>query len=449
MPRTRRILAAALVALVVSGSIAPAASTGAPPLPDILIVTVDTLRADHLSIYGDPRPITPNLDRLLARGMRFKQARTLEPLTSPSMVSLFTSLHPHEHGSTRNGLRMRPGLASLSGELARAGYVRAAFVSNWTLRRKLCGLGDHFDQYQEVLTEKRWFGMVRSESAAPDVTRHALAWLDGHRAAGGREPVLLWVHYSDPHAPYDFHPEHAEALGIDGGRKPGPRDRYATEVAFTDAAIGVLLDELGRRGLRDNLLVVFAADHGESLGEHDYWGHGANLLDKGLRIPMGIAWPGRVPAMAVSQPALISDIAPTVLGLLGRPSPRSFKGYDWSQVARGAPAPASRVTFHQVHRGAVMKRHRSEQARRSGLLEVAAVHRGRKEILSLAGGVLAFDLRADPSELSPDAEWTGPSKGLQAWLRTIQTALDAQVQTAGEELDEEDLERLKALGYVD
>ena len=140
MSRTVLIVAALAACLVCHAGAQPAQA------PDVLILTVDTLRYDHLSINGDPRPITPHLDRLLGSGLRFTQARTVEPLTSPAICSLFTSRQPHQHGSTRNGLRMQRGLSSMPRVLRAAGWRTAGFVSNWTLREKLSGLGQHFEQ---------------------------------------------------------------------------------------------------------------------------------------------------------------------------------------------------------------------------------------------------------------------------------------------------------------
>jgi arylsulfatase A-like enzyme len=438
-----------LVALALLAGVLAAAPAAETRPPDILFVTVDTLRYDHLSINGHPRPLTPRIDRLLSSGVRFTQARTVEPLTSPAMCSLFTSLSPHAHGSTRNGLRMRPGLVSLPKLLAAKGWRTAAFISNWTLRNKLSGLGPHFGSYHEVLTEKRWLGMLRSESSAPGMTQSALDWVDGQPDRGSRPPLFLWVHYSDPHAPYELREEQARALGIPLRGKIPARDRYATEVAWTDAAIGALLDGLEERGMRD-LIVIFAADHGESLGENGYWGHGNNLREPGLRIPMGYAWKGRVGPATIEQAALISDLAPTVLGLLNLPSPRQFEGYDWSGVTRGEAAPASRVTYHEVHRGAVMARHASQGARRSGLLEVAAIARGRKEILSMDGPLSVFDLRADPAESAPVPPPVSASRALTQWLRRVQAALSsAEAAASDADLSDEDLEKLKALGYVE
>ncbi len=156
--------------------------------PNVVILTIDTLRADRLSSYGYRRPTTPNLDRLLASGVRFTQARTVEPLTNPALCSMFTSLYPHEHGATRNGLRLRPDATSAARVLGQRGYRSAAFVGNWTLRNGISGLGDHFQTYDEVFSRKRWFGLFKGEATAEDLTDAALAWLEDHRA-NQRRPV--------------------------------------------------------------------------------------------------------------------------------------------------------------------------------------------------------------------------------------------------------------------
>ena len=155
-----------LLILLVALALIPVAANGAKRdpggvPPNVLIVSIDTLRADHVSAYGYSRATTPNLDDLIADGVRFDRARTIEPLTGPALVSMLTSIHPHEHGASRNGLRMRPGLASLPKAMQANGYRTVAYVGNWTLRDKLSGLAEHFDSYNEVLTRNRWWGMVR------------------------------------------------------------------------------------------------------------------------------------------------------------------------------------------------------------------------------------------------------------------------------------------------
>ena len=160
----KRVLAWALLAAGVAASAGPAAA--ARRFPDVLLITVDTLRADRLSAYGYRRPTTPNLDALLAAGVRFSAARAVEPLTAPAMTSLLTALAPHEHGATRNGLAMRPGLQSWPRTLARRGYRSAAFVGNWTLRERLSGLQEHFGSYQTITSRRRWLGLLKGEATA-------------------------------------------------------------------------------------------------------------------------------------------------------------------------------------------------------------------------------------------------------------------------------------------
>lgn len=439
------LLAVCLLSLGPVGGATRAATARSSTRPDILLITIDTLRADHLSSYGYPGPITPNLDHLLSRGVRFSDAHTPEPLTHPSMAAMITSMHPHQHGATRNGLRLHAGLHSLPKVLARQGYDTAAFVSNWTLKPKVSGLDEHFATYRPVLTRRRWFGLVRSEAVASDLTDEALSWLEDREEDG--RPVFLWVHYTDPHAPYKFHHEEGLRLGVSGDNKA---DRYATEVAFTDRAVGDLLAGFRAQREGDDALILFCADHGESLGENGYWGHGRHLYETELQIPMGIIWPDHFEPAAIDAPASILDLAPTILGLLGLDSPDSFAGYDWSSVLRGADPPGGRVTRHQAHRGAVMVHHESARARRKGLLAVALVAGGHKEVFRLKPRELRLSrvglVASSSSPIGTDA--TEPGDRLSAWLSEVQDALAAR-KPVDQPLDEEALEKLRSLGYVD
>ncbi|HEX3129905.1 MAG TPA: sulfatase [Thermoanaerobaculia bacterium] len=426
-----------------------------PRFPNVLIVTVDTLRADRVSAYGYRRPTTPNLDRLLAQGARFTQARTVEPLTNPSLCSMFTSLYPHEHGATRNGLRLRPDALSAARVLGRRGYRTAAFVGNWTLRNGISGLGDHFQSYDEVFTRKRWLGLFKGEATAEDLTDAALAWLDGHRE-DHRKPFLLWVHYVEPHAPYRLQETEAGRLRIGigtGGSDVSRQDRYDTEVAFADQQIGRLLARFqSDPELAANTLIVFAADHGESLGEHSYWGHGRNLYEPTLRIPLGLVWPGKIRPAVIDAPALNLDVAPTVLGLAGLPVPGGFRGYDWSPVLlRGAEAPKERTMWFQAHKGAVLSAKEVGSARRKGLLEVAVLDGWRKEIFRInENRRWVFDLLRDPGELrSLDPRVASKSAGLQGWMTSVRKGLAASDQVLATHIDAESAARLRALGYAE
>jgi arylsulfatase A-like enzyme len=404
-----------------------------------------------VSGYGYRRPTTPSIDRLMAAGVRFAQARTVEPLTNPALCSMFTSLYPHEHGATRNGLAMRPGLPSAAAALRRRGYRTAAFVGNWTLKDRISGLGEHFESYNEVITRKRWFGVFKGEATAEDLTDAALDWLAEHRRAH-RRPFLLWVHYVEPHAPYRLQAPFAARLGIPTAGEVPRQDRYDTEIAFTDHHIGRLLALLnGDPALAANTLVVFAADHGESLGEHGVWGHGRQLFDTTLKIPLAITWPGRLRPGVIDAPALNLDVAPTLLGLAGLPIPKGFRGFDWSAVLEGAPPPRDRVTLFQAHKGAVLSAQEAQAARRRGLLEVGLMRGQRKEILRLEGADRRlFDLGRDPRE-SRSAAPAGaqPSSELRAWMAQVQRGLAATDRIAPARLDPESVERLRALGYAE
>ena len=421
--------------------------------PNVLLLTIDTLRADRVSSYGYERQTTPNIDRLIDGGIRFERARTVEPLTTPALCSMLTSLFPHDHGATRNGLRLRSGLASLPKALQAQGYRTAAFVGNWTLRNKLSRLAEHFEQYEEILTRRRWLGLVRSEATADDITAASLEWIESHARRAGADPFLVWVHYVEPHAPYRLHKEHADALGLDTRGNVGASDRYDTEIAYVDASVGRLLSGLERLGIDDDTLVVFTSDHGESLGEHKYWGHGRQLYEPTLRIPMSIYWPGRLQPQTIQAPALNIDLAPTVLSLLGHVVPSTFRGFDWSRVLDGADAPTGRVTGYQAHRGAVIARHDSDLARSAGLLEVGLVRDERKEIYRIRRQRRSlFDLESDPLENnSLGGMKETPTEGLLDWMQSVSNGLNRLDETLPlvEALDEESVEQLRALGYIE
>lgn len=451
----KRVLACALLAAGVVASAAPAAAPRR--FPDVLLITVDTLRADRLSAYGYRRATTPNLDALLASGARFSAARAVEPLTAPAMTSMLTALAPHEHGATRNGLAMRPGLQSWPRTLARRGYRSAAFVGNWTLRERLSGLQEHFGNYQTITSRRRWLGLLKGEATAEDLNAAAFEWLEERRRSEPQRPLLLWVHYAEPHAPYRLQETQAARLGIAAGRggEVSREDRYDTEVAFVDAQIGQLLARWRESAPAATGLVVFAADHGENLGEHGYWGHGRHLWEENLRVPFGMVWPGRIPAAVISQPVTTMDLGPTLLGLLGLPRPSSFRGRDLGEILRAphaaaADAGAAPLCF-QAHAGAVQSVQDAQRARRKGLLQVGLIAGKSKEVLRLGSGQLSvYDLERDPREAAPPLPpGTQPSAGLASCLEEVRRGLAAADSLPAPPVDAETLEQLRALGYIE
>jgi arylsulfatase A-like enzyme len=418
--------------------------------PSVLVITVDALRVDHLGSYGYDKPTSPNIDQLLSDGLLFERAWTPEPLTGPAMCSMITGLSPQEHAATRNGLRMKTGLNSLPKILAEQGWRTAAFVGTWTLKDNLTLLGEHFETYGERLRRRRWFGVLNSEATGEDITNDALEWLNDSGTKDSASPFFLWVHYIEPHAPYRFHEKYAGRLSINDD-KLTRIDRYDTEIAAVDEAIGRLLAGVQELGHDDNLVVVFTADHGESLGEHDYWGHGRYLYEPSLRIPLGISWRGRIPAGRTSSQATLLDLAPTLLELGGVDVPNELPGRSWAGTARGGEALAERTLCYQAHRGAVHGgTHDNERKRSKGLLWVGVIEGDRKELLQVNRQYLqTFDLGADPRELQNLATTgTRASDQLLACFVEISTGLGNLDRLATQKLDDETVEQLKALGYL-
>jgi arylsulfatase A-like enzyme len=442
----------ARVSIIVLGAVcgAPGPGLGGEPPDAVVIISVDALRADRLSVYGHSRDTSPAIDALIDAGFRFDAARTMEPLTGPAMCSMITGIEPHEHGATRNGLRMRDDLESLPRMLSARGWTTAAFVSNWTLRDELTRLGEHFDVYEEVYTRRRWFGLLNREATAEDVTDEALDWVGRLFSTDARPPLFLWVHYVEPHAPYRFHDAFADRLGITE-RDPSRSDRYDTEVAAVDRAVDRLVAGLRGHLAPERTLVIFTADHGESLGEHDYWGHGRYLYEPSLRIPLGMTWPGTIAPGATDRQASILDVPATVLGLIGLDTPAGFDGISWADAVTGGELPSERALCYQAHKGAVHGPRDADRRRSKGLLSVAVVEGSIKEILRVKNNRHSlYDLAADPVEtndlVTPDQR---PSEDLLECVGVISEGLGSLDRLADTKLDDETVDQLRALGYID
>ncbi len=175
--------------------------TAKPNLKNVIIISVDTLRADHLGCYGYPLNTSPTIDALSRDGILFSNCYTLTPLTSPSFSTMMTALPPHKHGAKRNGLGIYKKIKTLPYYLQRYGYRTGAVISNWPLRKRLAGLHQGFDSYYEVFTKKRYWGIMNSEGQSPAVNRKAIEWLKKNHG----KRFFLWVQYTEPHAPYILH----------------------------------------------------------------------------------------------------------------------------------------------------------------------------------------------------------------------------------------------------
>ncbi len=314
--RLRRVLAALIVAVTATAPSCrrdtnPAAPAAVPP--DIVLVTIDTLRDDRVG----PR-LTPALAGLAARGTRCTRAWTVAPLTLPAHASLMTATRPPRHGVRLNGVhRLGDGLPTLAGVLREAGYDNAAFVGAYVLDRRF-GLDNGFHTYDDqVPRTPEASTRLEAERKAEVVVDRALAWMADPVRAGAR-PRFLWVHLYDPHAPYD---PPAAYLARAGGRP------YDGEIAYADAQVARLLEAIAAAGRTERTLIAVAGDHGESLGEHGEATHGMLLYEPAVRVPVILAGPG-VPAGAHDTPVSLIDLAPTLLARAGVRAPAAWQGVD-------------------------------------------------------------------------------------------------------------------------
>lgn len=411
-----------------------AADTPAPP--NLAFISIDTLRVDRLGCYGNTKGLSPNIDALADNGILFEDALCEVPLTAPSMGAMLTSRYPRMNGSTRNGLRIPAEAATVAEQFQAAGYYTFCVQSNWTLKGRLSGLDRGFDRYDDDFEEKRW-GVILGERGGTTVSRLALQYLEQRDPA---RPFFAWIHFSDPHAPYEFHPEFAPP-GLTPHKKrkrEATRMRYDTEVAFTDARVGEIL-----RALPENTIVLLVSDHGESLYEHDYLGHGRRIYQDNMHIACIIRAPGLAPAR-IAAPARGIDIGPTLLGLAQLQVPPTMLGLD---LLRDTPPP-DRPRVIETYRGAVpripgLKQLMSDAGpmRRGVLLE------GWKLILGGHRPELYY-LPEDPAELKNLAP--REKNRVQTMTALINTwdASTARSESESDTLSKEDLEALKSLGYI-
>jgi arylsulfatase A-like enzyme/Flp pilus assembly protein TadD len=285
------------------------ASPGAAAGFNILLVTLDTTRADRIGCYGHAPAATPVLDRLAAGGIRFAEAMTVAPETLPAHATLFTGLLPPAHGVRINGEGALGSRYPTLAEVARGrGYQTAAFVSAFVLDARF-GLDQGFDHYDDHVDAAggATFSTGANERRAGPTTDAALAWI---RSRDHARPFLAWVHYFDAHAPYE--PPEPFASRFAGAL-------YDGEIAYVDAQLGRLLAGLDDAGLRDRTLVIVAGDHGESLGDHYERTHSVFLYRSTIRVPLVVSNPRLFPTPAVVDGTVVSlaDLAPTVADLLG------------------------------------------------------------------------------------------------------------------------------------
>lgn len=380
----------------------PAEEVAAPPTPppSILLVTLDTTRADSIGPEAD-RVTTPAFDALASTGARFRQAYATAPQTLPSHASMLTGLYPAGHGIHENARYLGHAVPLIAERLRDAGYATAAFVSAYPLARQF-GLHRGFEIYDDALPDGA------TERSAASTTDRAIAWLSERRSG----PRFLWVHYFEPHHPYEppepFRSEYAE-------------NPYLGEIGAMDRELGRLIEQFEKE-TSGPAAVLVAGDHGESLGEHGEAQHGNLVYQGAMHVPLVIAGPGVEPA-TIDTPVSIRRVFHTILDWAGVTSDQSLRRGDGEVVLGEAMQPFLQYGWQP---------------------QVMAVE-GRRKVIQ-AGGIEIYDPIADPGETNDLSGGVDLSRAVRQALREY--PLPSAESPADGEISEEDRRQLASLGYV-
>lgn len=434
----------------------------APPQsrPNVLLVVIDTLGADHVDRLPPDERATPEMDRLAAGGVAFERAYTTAPWTQPAVTSLMTSKMPSSHGVLRLLDKVPPGLETLPERFHDQGFRTAAVVSHTLLGRQF-GWGQGYDSFDESAVGDH------SSVTSHRVTDAAIRVL--HDLS--RQRFFLFVHYFDPHYVFNHHPELDRTSWYEGKLRPamdiwdllGMRSRlrpederyllelYREEAAYTDLHLGRLLATLRSLGLEGNTLVAVTADHGEEFNRHGWIGHTKNLYDDVLRVPLVLSLPGRLAPRRVDAPVSLLDLAPTLLDLAGIGGVSAgFEGVSLAACAGGGPCPApDRELRAEVSFG--MEPDDPPRFAEKVAFKTA-LRAGNRKLLHdlLLDRFELYDTQADPAESSNLAgAGGGEEERLRARLRAWEDSRP-RPRAAGTTVspDPEVLERLKAMGYI-
>ena len=395
---------------------------------NLVLITVDTLRPDHLGYGGSRRATSPRLDRLAKEGVVFNNATSASGWTLPSVATILTGHHPKDHGATDFHWSLDASLPTLAGILRRNGYDTYGFVSHIMLTPTY-GMGDGFAHFDFSVLN---VGHPHDISTSTQLTELALKGL-----RGVKQPYFLWVHYFDPHFEYLAH-----------GQFPfgdSEEQRYDSEIAFTDYYIDNLLKVVDR----DNTVIVFTADHGEEFGEHGGQYH-YTLHGEVMRVPLVVKAPGLAPAVD-STPAQQIDLLPTMLSLLGVAAPQGLPGRD---LFAGDANPAAPVFLERDRppqwrqRGVVRGSHKLIVIEEADTSLVPPTSRDEEiPVTNVHPGIYLYDLARDPGERDNLFSRDDPTSLELLGLVTTHFA-NAAARPQPVEVDDELLQKLKSLGYV-
>jgi choline-sulfatase len=390
---------------------------------NVVLVTIDTLRADRLGCYGYSKIETPHLDRLAQRGVLFENAVTQAPLTSPSHASMMTGVNPNVHKvRDTGGFVLSPSEMTLAKILQQQGWDTAAFVGASVLKRRF-GFYHGFSVYDDEMPagDAASAGEGGPERRAGVVVDRAIQWLGGQSG----KPFFLWVHVYDPHLPYD------PPAGFREKYKGRP---YDGEVAYTDWELGRLFDAVAKKA-PGNTIVAALSDHGEAFGENGEYAHGVFLYDATVRIPFLLAGPGVPAGIRVKQQARTIDLLPTLLELLGGKAAANVQGASLAPAFTGKEVP----TEHSYTETLFPKLN-------MGWAELRAIRTNRWKYIRAPRPEL-YDLLQDPGETNNViADRPAEAQDLEARLKALVGSGAETVQPAA--VDQRTLDQLKSLGYL-
>jgi arylsulfatase A-like enzyme len=447
----------------------PAAVGPAVKGPNIILILVDTLRADHLSCYGAKANETPVIDGLAADGTRFAHAYSQASWTRPSVATIFTSLYPSSHRAIHKSDALPDAVVTLAEVMQQSGYSTIGFANNINVA-PLFGFQQGFDQYvflepefffgatesaaqltiynqlrlvrERYVSQKKW--VENYYQPADVVTKHGSDWI---AARDKGRPFFMFLHFMEPHDPYFVHPYNGEAYARVANPNPDPAlaDKYRTTydgaIRFLDGELAKFFQDLRAKGLYDDTMIVLTADHGEEFHEHGGWWHGTTLYDEQLAVPL-IVKPPRGGAAGVVNDAMVSslDIAPTIIQSAGAAVPPTMVGKPLG-LGTGAPAPRDHSFAESELEG------NSLQAYRSGGMKVIHANPGNPRGLPEHQ---LFDVASDPGEQQDlISTRTDVANKLTADMSAVQSHAESiAVESTGTSIDAASEERLRALGYV-
>jgi arylsulfatase A-like enzyme len=453
-----------------AAALAAAAADVRPPTapPNVIVIVVDTLRADRLGAYGDPQGLTPFLDRLARRGTVFANAYAASSWTCPSIASLFTSRSVSHHGVVSFQSRLADDEITFAEQLAAAGYVGGGFSANLRLTMEN-GFAQGFAHWRVFTADPE----IDAKPRGRELRYDALGWVSRTLAAEPTHPLLLYLQYMEPHSPYRPTSVYRRRVGlpavaaeretvanqkvvaVGAGRKGLLADEvellqrlYDGEVAAVDDEIAALMGQLESAGALRNAVIVITADHGEEFGEHGEFLHGVTLYEPSIRVPLIVAGTGIAAGRTVTENVSLLDVAPTVVALAGlTPSPR-FEGRSLVPLLRPA-APSVPSGAAPPRSGAVA----TELAPTGGALDVrrharALVDGTDKLVVAKGGDQELYDLSADPGETTPRSAIASARAAVLADRLAAMIGAPPQAASAAAiPLDQATKERLRALGY--